>query len=83
MQVIRAIREAILNAKDAKTLKRMSSIAKIMSEQLSEVPSSTKRRWKLAEKRASRRLHKEEESTAAKAKKGQQKSNTRQRKGKL
>ena len=82
MKVITAIRESILNAVDAKTLKRMSEIANIMAEQLDEVPEATKRRWKLAEKRASKRLQKETETTAAKAKKVEQKPNTKQRKGK-
>ena len=82
MRVIQAIRESILNAVDAKTLKRMSEIANIMAEQLDEVPEATKRRWKLAEKRASRRLQKGVEAAAAKAKKVEQKPNTKQRKGK-
>jgi len=82
MKVITAIRESILNAVDAKTLKRMSEIANIMAEQLDEVPEATKRRWKLAEKRASRRLQKGVEAAAAKAKKVEQKPNTKQRKGK-
>ena len=82
MKVITAIRESILNAVDAKTLKRMSEIANIMAEQLDEVPEATKRRWKLAEERASRRLQMEAEAAAAKAKKVEQKPNTRQRKGK-
>ncbi len=79
---ITAIRESILNAEDSKTLKRMSDIANIMAEQLDEVPEATKRRWKLAEKRASKRLQKETESAAAKAKKVEQKPNRKQRKGK-
>jgi len=82
MKVITAIRESILNAVDAKTLKRMSEIANIMAEQLDEVPEATKRRWKLAEERASRRLQMEAEAAAAKAKKVEQKPNTKQRKGK-
>ena len=81
MRVIQAIRESILNAEDEKTLKRMSEIANIMAG-LDEVPEATKRRWKLAEKRASRRLQKQTESTAAKAKRVEQKPNTKQRKGK-
>ena len=82
MKVITAIRESILNAVDAKTLKRMSEIANIMAEQLDEIPEATKRRWKLAEKRASKRLQKETETTAAKAKKVEQKPNAKQRRGK-
>ena len=81
MRVIQAIRESILNAEDEKTLKRMSEIANIMAG-LDEVPEATKRRWKLAEKRASERLQKEGESGAVKARKGSQKPNTKQRKGK-
>ena len=81
MKVITAIRESILNAVDAKTLKRMSEIANIMAEQLDEVPEATKRRWKLAEARASKRLQRESESAAAKARKVEQKSNMKQRKG--
>ena len=79
MKVITAIRESILNAVDAKTLKRMSEIANIMAEQLDEVPEATKRRWKLAEERASRRLQMEAEAAAAKARKVEQKPNTKQR----
>ena len=82
MKVITAIRESILNAVDAKTLKRMSEIANIMAEQLDEVPEATKRLWKLAEERASRRLQMEAEAAAAKARKVEQKPNTKQRKGK-
>ena len=81
MKVITAIRESILNAVDAKTLKRMSEIANIMAEQLDEVPEATKRRWKLAEERASKRLQRESESAAAKARKVEQKPNMKQRKG--
>ena len=82
MRIIQAIRESILNAEDTKTLKRMSEIATIMAEQLDEVPEATKRRWKLAEKRASKRLQKQTETTAAKAKKVEQKPNRKQRKHK-
>ena len=82
MREITAIRESILNAEDTKTLKRMSEIANIMAEQLDEVPEATKRRWKLAEKRASKRLQLEVEAAAAKAKKVEQKPNTKQRRGK-
>ena len=82
MRQITAIRESILNAEDTKTLKRMSEIATIMAEQLDEIPEATKRRWKLAEKRASKRLQKQTETTAAKAKKVEQKPNRKQRKHK-
>ena len=82
MRIIQAIRESILNAKDTKTLKRMSEVANIMAEQLDEIPEATKRRWKLAEERASKRLQLETEGTAAKAKKVEQKPNRKQRKGK-
>ena len=82
MTVITAIRESILNAEDEKMLKRMCQIANIMAEQLDEVPEATKRRWKLAEKRASRRLQMEAEATAAKAKKVEQKPNRKQRRSK-
>jgi hypothetical protein len=81
MREITAIRESILNAKDEKDFKRIVEVANLMAG-LDEVPEATKRRWKLAEKRASRRLQKEGESGAAKAKKVEQKPNTRQRKGK-
>jgi hypothetical protein len=82
MRVITAIRESILNAEDTKTLKRMSEIANIMAEQLDEVPEATKRRWKLAEKRASERLQKQVESAAAKTRKGKEKPNREHRRGK-
>ena len=82
MREITAIRESILNAEDTKTLKRMSEIANIMAEQLDEVPEATKRRWKLAEKRASKRLQLEVEAAAAKAKKVEQKPNAKQRRSK-
>ena len=82
MRQITAIRESILNAEDEKNLKRMSEIANIMAEQLDEIPEATKRRWKLAEKRASRRLQKEGESGAAKAKKVEQRPNRKQRRSK-
>ena len=81
MRQITAIRESILNAEDEKNLKRMVEVASLMAE-LDEIPEATKRRWKLAEKRASRRLQKQTESTAAKAKRVEQKPNTKQRKGK-
>jgi len=79
---ITAIRESILNAEDEKNLKRIVEVANIMAEQLDEVPEATKRRWKLAEKRASKRLQKQTETTAAKAKKVEQKPNRKQRKHK-
>ena len=82
MRQITAIRESILNAEDEKNLKRIVEVANIMAEQLDEVPEATKRRWKLAEKRASKRLQKETETTAAKAKKVEQKPNRKQRKHK-
>jgi len=80
MREITAIRESILNAKDEKDFKRIVEVANLMAG-LDEVPEATKRRWKLAEKRASRRLQKEGESGAAKAKRVEQKSNMKQRKG--
>ena len=82
MRQITAIRESILNAEDTKTLNRNVEIANILAEQLDEIPEATKRRWKLAEKRASERLQKQVESAAAKAKKVEQKPNRKQRKGK-
>ena len=66
MREITAIRESILNAKDEKDFKRIVEVANLMAG-LDEIPEATKRRWKLAEKRASRRLQKQSESTAAKA----------------
>jgi hypothetical protein len=60
---ITAIRESILNAKDNESLKLATEIATVMANQLEEIPERTKRRWKLAEKRALRRLQKEGEST--------------------
>jgi len=82
MQIIGAIRETILKAKSMDALKQATQIATIIANQLEEIPEATKRRWKLAEKRASERLQKEGESAAAKAKKGSQKSNTKQRRNK-
>jgi len=73
MKVIQAIRESILNAKDTKTLKRYSEIASLMSDQLDEVPDRTKRRWKLAEKRAEKRLQLNTERSAATSKKERKK----------
>ena len=81
-QVIGAIRESILKAKSMDALKQATQIATIIADQLPEIPERTKRRWKLAEERASERLQKEVESAAAEAKKGSQKPNTKQRKGK-
>ena len=78
MRQITAIRESILNAKDEKDFKRIVEVANIMAG-LDEVPEATKRRWKLAEKRASERLQKEVESAAAKAKRVEQKPNMKQR----
>ena len=78
MREITAIRESILNAKDEKDFKRMVEIADLMAG-LDEVPEATKRRWKLAEKRASKRLQRARESGAAKAKKGKEKPNTTKR----
>ena len=82
MRQITAIRESILNAEDEKNLKRIVEVASLMAEQLDEIPEATKRRWKLAEERASRRLQMEAEAAAAKARKVAQKPNTKQRKGK-
>jgi hypothetical protein len=82
MQVIGAVRESILHARDEKALKLAMEIATIMADQLGEIPEATKRRWKLAEKRASERLQKEGESGAVKARKGKEKPNKKQRKGK-
>ena len=82
MQVIGAIRESILKAKDKQALKLAIEIATVLANQLEEIPEATKRRWKLAEERASRRLQKETESTAAKAKKVEQRPNRRQERGK-
>ena len=82
MQVIGAIRETILKAKSMDALKQATQIATILANALEEIPEATKRRWKLAEERALRRLQKEGESGAAKAKKDSQKSNTKQRRNK-
>jgi hypothetical protein len=79
MKQIVAIRESILNAEDKKMLSRMTQIADIMAEQLDEIPERTKRRWKLAQKRAEARLQKENESRQAKAEKTPQKANKKQR----
>ena len=80
--IVGAVRETILKAKSMDALKQATQIATILADQLEEIPEATKRRWKLAEKRASERLQKEGESAAAKAKKDSQKPNTKQRKGK-
>ncbi len=82
MKIVTSIRESILNAEDEKTLSRMTQIADIMAAQLDEIPAATKRRWKLAQKRAESRLLKEKESGQGKAQKVAQKANTRQRKRK-
>ena len=82
MQVVGAIRESILKAKNMEALKLATQIATILANQLEEIPEATKRRWKLAEERASKRLQRESESAAAKARKVEQKPNTKQRKGK-
>ena len=82
MQVIGAIRETILKAKSMDALKQATQIATILADQLEEIPEATKRRWKLAEERALKRLQKEGESGAAKARKDEQRANTKQRKGK-
>ena len=82
LQPIGAIRESILKAKDKESLKLATQIATILANQLEEIPEATKRRWKLAEKRALERLQKEGESGAAKARKDEQRLNTKQRRGK-
>ena len=82
MQIIGAIRETILKAKSMDALKQATQIATILADQLEEIPEATKRRWKLAEERALKRLQKEGESGAAKAKKDSQKPNTKQRRNK-
>ena len=82
MQLIGAIRETILKAKSMDALKQATQIATILADQLEEIPEATKRRWKLAEERALKRLQKEGESGAAKARKDEQRANTKQRKGK-
>ena len=82
MQVIGAIRESILKAKDEKALKLATEIATVLANQLEEISERTKRRWKLAEERASRRLQKETESSAAKVKRVEQRPNKRQGRGK-
>ena len=58
MKIVTSIRESILNAEDKKTLSRMTQVADIMAAQLDEIPERTKRRWKLAQKRAESRLSK-------------------------
>ena len=83
MKQIVAIRESILNEEDEKMLNRMTQVADIMAEQLDEIPERTKRRWKLAQKRAEARLLKQKESGQGKAQKVAQKANTKPRKPKL
>ena len=83
MKIVTSIRESILNAEDKKTLSRMTQVADIMAAQRDEIPDRTKRRWKLAQKRAESRLQKEQESGEAKPQKVSQKANTGQRKRKL
>tara|TARA_R100000742_G_C4203446_1_gene31884 strand:- start:99 stop:377 length:279 start_codon:yes stop_codon:yes gene_type:complete len=83
MKLITSIRETILNAEDTKSLKRITQVADIMAEQLDEIPERTKRRWKLAHKRAESRLQKQVESGEAKPEKVAQKANTEPRKRKL
>ena len=68
IQPIVAIRESILNAEDEKTLSRMTQIADIMAAQLDEIPERTKRRWKLAAKRAESRLQKEKNKSKLESK---------------
>ena len=82
MQVIGAVRETILKAKSMDALKQATQIATILADQLEEIPEVTKRRWKLAEGRALKRLQKEGESGAAKARKDSQKPNMKQRRNK-
>ena len=82
MKLLTSIRESILNAEDEKTLSRMTQVADIMAAQLDEIPDRTKRRWKLAQKRAEARLLKQKESSQGKTEKVAQKANTRQRKRK-
>ena len=68
IQPIVAIRESILNAEDEKTLSRMTQIADIMAAQLAEIPERTKRRWKLAAKRAESRLQKDKNKSKLESK---------------
>tara|TARA_Y100000356_G_scaffold21127_1_gene14962 strand:+ start:94 stop:315 length:222 start_codon:yes stop_codon:yes gene_type:complete len=68
IQPIVAIRESILNAEDEKTLSRMTQIADIMAAQLDEIPERTKRRWKLAAKRAESRLQKDKNKSKLESK---------------
>ena len=68
IQPIVAIRESILNAEDEKTLSRMTQIAEIMAAQLDEIPERTKRRWKLAAKRAESRLQKDKNKSKLESK---------------
>ena len=82
MQVVGAIRESILKAKNIEALKLATQIATILANALEEIPEATKRRWKLAEERALKRLQKEGESGAAKARKEEQRPNKKQRRSK-
>ena len=68
IQPIVAIRESIRNAEDEKTLSRMTQIADIMAAQLDEIPERTKRRWKLAAKRAESRLQKDKNKSKLESK---------------
>ena len=68
IQPIVAIRESILNAEDEKTLSRMTQIADIMAAQLDDIPERTKRRWKLAAKRAESRLQKDKNKSKLESK---------------
>ena len=68
MKIVTSIRESILNAEDEKTLRRMTQVADIMAAQLDEIPERTKRRWKLAQKRAESRLQKEQEKRKSESK---------------
>ena len=68
MKIVTSIRESILNAEDEKTLSRMTQIADIMAAQLDEIPERTKRRWKLAAKRAESRLQKDKNKSKLESK---------------
>ena len=73
MMQVTQIRESILNAPDKKSLARIVKIADQIANVLDEIPDRTKRRWKLAEKRAEKRLQLETEAVEAKTKKGKRK----------
>ena len=73
MMQVTQIRESILNAPDKKSLARIVKIADQIANVLDEIPDRTKRRWKLAEKRAEKRLQLETEAVEAKTKKGERK----------